>query len=173
MNYKISKAKFKNKLLYSIIVGLPIILGPIFVSCKNEDNNKLANGNQYKRLDDSQLATIHNQFVFELTPEANKEYNSNANITLFKFGNVINKLNKKYNSGHYDDGDKIANDPEFKKYFNFYKPDISKISKVHRIDIKFGFDNSTKLVNLYYDVICFDLRINEKTNEKISLDLGE
>ncbi|WP_330463360.1 hypothetical protein [Metamycoplasma gateae] len=159
--------KLKSKLLYSSLI-IPVISSPIFIACKYGDEKK---DETPKLLNDSQLSTIHNQFSFKLSEEGRKKYLEEGEISLSFFIEEIEKLNSKYNNNHYDDGDKIANDPEFKKYFSLYKPDITKVSKSHRIDIRFKGDETTKQVILFYDVICFDLAVNERLNVRVPIEL--
>lgn len=167
MKRKNKKSLLNKTFLYSLI-STPVLLAPVFVSCNDKDETQKP---KPQLLNDSQLSTIHNDFVFQLSEQGKEKFINEGELSLNFFIQLIDKLNSKYNTNHYDDGDKIANDPEFKKYFFLNKPDITKVSKSHRIDIRFKGDNVTKQVVLFYDVICFDLNVNERVNVRIPIEL--
>lgn len=167
----IIRKSLSNRKLFFLSIGLCIAISPVLKSCAH--NNKIDNSQRQKPmlLNASQLSSIRDEFIFKLSDEAQKEYNAEQDNAMARFIQVIEKLNKKYNNSKHDDGDKIANDVEFKKYFFLHKPDITKVSKSHRIDIRFKVDNITRQIDLFYDVICFDLRVNEVVNAKIPMEI--
>ncbi|AXE60662.1 hypothetical protein DA803_00965 [[Mycoplasma] phocae] len=160
----------KKKNLYGLLGIIPFAAIPVVaISCDNpfnrDRNQRNTNqGDDLKRLllNGAQLEKIKNEFEFSLTKEGKKVSRSS------KLMDVINELNKKYEKFSSDrKGDKIREDAEFKKYFLLDKPDISKISQSHRIDIKFKVNEMTRSVELYYDVICFDYQNYQEAKDEV------
>ncbi|TPR53391.1 hypothetical protein [Metamycoplasma neophronis] len=154
--------KIKHLLLSASVLA-PLAIAPIVIACNNEgnydDNNNDKSGIW---LSSSQLQEIKNGFVFTKTEAA-------LNETDAQLIDVIKSLNKKYKDERYP-AFYIQNNPEFRKYFDFNMPDISKISISHKINISFEVNETTKQIECHYVVICIDRNNQEESRGDIVLE---